>query len=398
MQNTERKRLWAFCTKTAVRFSVLVILLFSLQVPVAADEVPYYEGVVLADATHPTTNEILLTYDTVRRRVIMVTPTDPGETWIWNGTNWINTDMETPSHAASLTFDTHRGVAVLYRPVASLEPGETWEWDGGVGGWQLVNTQGPTSRFWCGTAYDERRHVTVLYGGHYTYEGPQPAWTWEWDGAHWKVFDTSGQGQSRAAQCYMAYDAKHGVIVMWDEYTTATWDGHSWQVFPDDGLEMMGQPGLTYDRRRQSVILFGGVTQDWASNQIWEWDGDLHTWHQLESSPQLGNRFRLGMAYDTDRSEIVMYGGYRQVPSGDLWRVYPLYDTALLRVRKIWVDYSYYGPETGGFDTPFNSLGEAVDATSPKGIIALKPGTGQESIVITKPVWLKAPLGPAVIQ
>jgi len=394
MQSIKLNKLKIHCWwKTKLAFFLPLALVISfLWVPSTRAELPYYEGVELTVSEHPSYQAVYMTYDSFRDKMIAVTRGDSSETWFWDGTNWSNANVSTPAESAAIIFDSHRGVAVLYVPTDGLEPGETWEWDGTS--WQLVDTNGPTSRYYTGMAYDENRQVTVLFGGHYINQGAEPAYTWEWDGSSWSVYDTQGQGITRGYFSSMAYDANRDVVVFYDEWTnlTATWDGQSWDVFDTGGS---GPPPdridtrLVYDRRRESVILFGGGNL----NDLWEWDGQ--TWTELDLDTPPPPRSHHGMAYDSTRNEVLIFGG---TFATDPYNVTFLFDTWALRIREVWMDYSHTGTETGDFDTPFNTLLEAVDETAAKGIIDLKPGTGNESLVITKPLWLKAPLGPVVIQ
>ena len=62
-----------------------------------------------------------------------------------------------------------------------------------------------------------------------------------------------------------------------------------------------------------------------------------------------------------------------------------------------WVDFTYGGPETGAFATPYNTLSEGVDLASWGGSVLLKPGSTSERRTIAKPLTLRAPFGPVTI-
>ena len=58
------------------------------------------------------------------------------------------------------------------------------------------------------------------------------------------------------------------------------WDGTSWTQLAETGPPSRGGlPGLSYDSQRDRVVLFGGGHLDGT----WEWDG--RTWRQVSDPP-----------------------------------------------------------------------------------------------------------------
>ena len=74
---------------------------------------------------------------------------------------------------------------------------------------------------------------------------------------------------------------------------------------------------MTYDTRRQRIVLFGGdSTHDNApTNETWEWDGA--TWSQVPTSFPPAREYKL--AYDADRGRVVMFGGNGEGLLSDTW-------------------------------------------------------------------------------
>lgn len=344
------------------------------------------------------TNDWELVWDAQRQLVLAAERyyIDPTSTaWTWDGSAWTNTGIQTPQRSRGLVYHGSTGTVYRLQMTGTLEPMETLAFVPEVG-WVQVDSEGPTSRLVFGWAYDARRQRTVLFGGS-NGGSLETAHTWEWDGSDWVVYDTLEDGPSRRSSPAMAYDERNEVIVLFGgtgeggtRYgDTWTWDGVQWQHVADSGPAPRTGAAMIYDSDRQKVLLFGGFADD-ELGDLWEWDGS--EWTSIGAVGPLA-RSSAGFAYDEARQEGVMYSGLHRVmgtpiPLPDMWR---------LRVREAWVDFAYNGFETGDFETPYNTLAEAVQALPPEGKVRIKPGTGSETIVITKWLHLSAPLGNAVV-
>ncbi|HEY5913399.1 MAG TPA: hypothetical protein VJA21_22660 [Verrucomicrobiae bacterium] len=342
-----------------------------------------------------------LVYDNWRGVSLYINRDYAPETWEWDGAAWtpFPAPAIAPGWSCGMVFDNQRGVAVLYCEVASLQPGTTWEWNGTA--WRLASANSPTSRNGEAMAYDSDRGRTLLFGGAFFLQGPEPAWIWEWDGTQWRVFTTPGP--PRLVGCSMAYDAERHLAILFggragignsDPLSNQTWgwNGTNWTLLSTSGASPREGHMMIYEPTRKRVLLFGGV--DAADNilgDLWEWIGAK--W--VLSMPSGPGRYNAGMAYDTQRQSAWLFGGRTHDAN---WNWYSLQDTWRLRSRALWVDYAYAGLETGDYTTPFRTLGEAANAAAEGVTIKIKPGTGIEPITIKKWLNLQAPLGPVTIQ
>ena len=193
---------------------------------------------------------------------------------------------------------------------------------------QLLWTQkqdiGPAAR-WCpAMVYDSTRARMLLFGGA-TDTGAGFADTWEWDGENWTQLEDIGP-QARWGHG-MAYDKDRQRVVLFGgtadhggaaNHTrvslndTWEWDGGSWTQMADTGPATRYGVTLAYDSRRQRTVLFGGEIAG-TKNQpeallsdTWIWDGVQWTQEQ-DSGPS--ERSFYGMAYDSGRDRIVLFGG-----------------------------------------------------------------------------------------
>jgi hypothetical protein len=172
--------------------------------------------------------------------------------------------------------------------------------------WELRSVSGPSPRREPGMAYDAARGVTVLFGGwdgSLNYVGE----TWEWNGATWaqRFPATSPQADYCGA---MAYDPASGLCVLvglsQTPYMTWEWNGTTW-TRSADGPDRSG-PGMAYDSGRNRIVLFGGNGPDGHENDTFERIGT--TWGQVSDGGP-ATRECPALAYAADRGRTVMLGG-----------------------------------------------------------------------------------------
>ena len=146
--------------------------------------------------------------------------------------------------------------------------------------------------------------------------------TWTWDGSTWE--DKTGAGPTSARDSDMAYDLKRKRVVRFGGYTdgsgsseideTWEWDGATWtKVTPTQSPSPRGGHSMTYDTRREHVLLFGGYDH----NETWEYDGKTWTQRLTETAPP--GSFPNGLVYDEKRDRSVFYAS-----DGSLWEYFPV--------------------------------------------------------------------------
>jgi len=67
------------------------------------------------------------------------------------------------------------------------------------------------------------------------------------------------------------------------------------------------------------ALLFGGLTGSGYSGDTWGWDGKH--WTQIQDIGP-GPRGFAAIAYDSDRSRTILFGGSRGGFLGDTWELY----------------------------------------------------------------------------
>lgn len=127
----------------------------------------------------------------------------------------------------------------------------------------------------------------------------------------------------------MVFDEKNGEAVLFGGrgvVDTATGVAHSidetwllqnsrWsQRFPAVHPGPRAAHSMVYDSKRGRIILFGGFNDPTEPNALASFYGDTWiyqdgTWTQVESATSPSARYNSGMAYDSDRDRVVLFGG-----------------------------------------------------------------------------------------
>lgn len=246
--------------------------------------------------------------------------------WAWTGSSW---SLRTPGTTRPLgrggsasAFDRSRGVMVVYGGTETQDftaLTDTWEWDGVA--WRdatpASGTQPRLNNPSGAMVFVRTSSVSLLYQG-------RDQETWEWDGTTWSdVSPLMGNPSERNAP-QLAYDAKRDRVVLFGGISRANgsvlndtweWDGSSWNdVTPPTGMSPGARKSgrVAYDSTRKRVLLFGGfvgnsIVSLTLLSDLWAWDGS--TWVEITPAISPPGRSSMGLAYDEQRDELLMFGG-----------------------------------------------------------------------------------------
>ena len=276
--------------------SLAIGVLCGLMLAPAVDAVEWENPVVAPNAGFIA--RYALAYDSFRNVTILYGGASSGfncesltQTWAWNGTDWtLRTPTISPSPGRqnmAAAYDEVRHVMVIFG--GCLDDGfghptaETWEWNGD--NWRRrISIETPPARFGAAMVYDSHRHVMVLFGGR-GLSSLTLNDTWEWNGTFWVQRSTPALSPPAREFPAMAYDSIRGVVVLFGGHTTAgelsdtwEWDGVNWvQRTPaSQPLPRQGH-GMAFDAARGVTVLFGGTTGSLPPayyRDTWEWGGD----------------------------------------------------------------------------------------------------------------------------
>ncbi|HSD86862.1 MAG TPA: kelch repeat-containing protein, partial [Kofleriaceae bacterium] len=194
-----------------------------------------------------------------------------------------------------------------------------WAWRDGQ--WtELTATPRPSARMLAAMAYSPNLGRTVLFGGATDPTGATAFGdTWELDGTSWHQ-STGGVHPDAQAGVPMVYDPTRQQLVLVDvQGVSWGYDAGGWtQIATTSALTPPRRfSNAVYDRRRDSIEVFGGITPDGqVLGDAWELrDG---TWTKIaDSGPMLVTR---GLALDEVTGTVIMFGGTNASTSdGTTW-------------------------------------------------------------------------------
>ncbi len=173
---------------------------------------------------------------------------------------------------------------------------------------------GPPARREAAIAYDSGRGRVVSFGGETATLGLLgDTWAWTTGGppnGSWTQVAASGPSPRTYAR--MAYDRRRDRLVLFGGLTAGgmsgeTWefDGTSWNLRSSSGPGPMTLHAMAYDIARERVVLFATICQGGCSTYTWEWNGT--SWTGFAGGPT--GRVRAALAYDSDRQRLVLFGG-----------------------------------------------------------------------------------------
>ncbi|MCA8951676.1 MAG: hypothetical protein KDE27_19365 [Planctomycetes bacterium] len=175
-------------------------------------------------------------------------PTFFTDTWVWNGSVWVERFPQNPPPPAyadfTLTYDDEREVVVLYSGQA------LHEWNGID--WLLrTPAQSPPVRRYHSAAYDSRQHRMLVHGGAVG-SSFQLTDTWAWDGNVWQQLASSGPFTNYNTQ--MVFDRERGVGVLVGFGSCHEFDGVTWTA--QSAPPSLGM--VSWDRQRNRVVMVFG--------------------------------------------------------------------------------------------------------------------------------------------
>lgn len=271
-------------------------------------------------------------YDAVGQRVLLFPPEQPGggaqTVMAWQGESWspAATSPGFADRAVAVAYDAGRAQAVGLRSVAGSSGDNrshtlVWSGFGSPGtGWQLAVPGLPPGRRDAMFGYDRARRRAVLFGGG---QGQfDTGDVYEADDRLWSpvnltsfVAEDGRFAYDTQAQRLVGFGTSGGVTRLW------SFTGSFFEFVPGSNtLPVRFGPGVAYDSARQRLLVFGGqLSGAGVTNQLWAWNGTA--WTNLTTTGPSARRDP-AMCYDPVRDRLVVFGGTNvdgTTFSGETW-------------------------------------------------------------------------------
>lgn len=256
-----------------------------------------------------------MAYDSTAQRVVLVGGVDSTQntlenTYEWDGIIWSQRTFRPAARwTAPMAWDRERRVAILF---GGEGRDDTWKLSSA--GWsELSPAVKPPPRGHHAMGYDAARRRVVIFGGFAGGSSPYLQDTWEWDGINWSLNPTAASPPAVADPAMVYEESRQRLLLFGGGFPVArtfsnqTWayDGTNWtQLFPNASPPARMAHGMTYDRRRARVVLFGGDNTS-PLNDTWEWDGT--TWQQANPATPPPARI-CHLAWSEARGRTLLFG------------------------------------------------------------------------------------------
>jgi chitodextrinase len=268
---------------------------------------------------------------------------DTADTWELDIATATWTLVSSPATVArsggKLFYDPESGKVVLYGGYVHDDPDsstttaiyDSWAWDGTS--WTVIMADGtyPTPRTDAVIAYDPIRQEMILWGGRVddgSFWGKVANDTWSWDGTSWTKKTPPVSPRATGQTSALVWDDARGELVGFSSYTdgevssssdTWVWNGTNWSdKDPAHKPPARYNFQIAYDAERQQVVLFGGYADGAYLTDTWVWDGT--DWTELTPAHHPEGRVESTLTYDAERKQVVLFGGYAYgVYFNDTW-------------------------------------------------------------------------------
>jgi len=293
----------------------------------------------VSSSTTPTLAHALGYYDTRINRVVLIgdagDPVDEAKDrmWSWSGTRWEPIAGEGPIGRvnAGAAFARSRGAAVVVG--GARKTGERWgthgdAWIGAAGGWHALAEISPRDHH---ALVETKDGGVLLFGGMPAQRSAAwPADTLELKDKAW--VRVGAEGPAGRARTALAFDRKRNEVVLFGGVGAAPagsndqpffgdtwiWNGTAWRQTSSTGPRGRYAHGMTYDEKRGVTLMYSGAAAHKGAplSDMWEWDGTRWTEITLQG-PTPGYRYQPVMVYDIARDRVVLVGGSRD--AADTW-------------------------------------------------------------------------------
>jgi hypothetical protein len=258
--------------------------------------------------------------------------------WSWDGEQWrILSDFNAgplPRAGAVMAFAPPATI-VVYGGFATYTFSDTWHFNG-IAWKEATPGQNPGGRAFGGAVYDPAAQRVRLLGGYEQAtdtDSPklvEGEWYWDDGPDQWSTV-TSKAPPARSSGCLVyagftpvLFGGTQGNRVGQDDLWTVGPLGWQ-QASPLTPPPRRFGAAMAFASRRGRVVLFGGAdgTQRW--NDTWELDVKTLAWTQIQTPAAPTPREHAAMTFDVKRNRVVLFGGNDgAADTNDLWEYHLL--------------------------------------------------------------------------
>ncbi len=261
-----------------------------------------------------------------------------GDTWIWDGTNWVQKSPKTQVMSREghrMCFNPLTGRVVLFGGFnvwPGLADNKTYEWDGTD--WLQLALKGtsPPQKVIHNLVFDPVLNRVILTPGHYPSAATD---NWSWDGSQWQALNVQTNPPVHTRGYAQATDLARKQVVLFgygdpykDQNRAQTWtfDGKDWKLLDKWGapypVTTYIPPRVVHDNARDEFVVVGAADPGGGKNfvfETWVVRNDRYVRKTPKTVPPF--RFPYAVCYHAGMQKTVMLGGdlYEGKYLTDVW-------------------------------------------------------------------------------
>lgn len=300
-------------------------------------------------AVHPSARQDgHLVYDSESDRVVLfggrTTSGASYETWSYD----LNNNIWEQMSDAPMTMSFHALVYdSAYDRVIAFYGGVTMAYNFNTDTWEdMIPSPAPAANWGAMMAYDVESSKLILFGGgggsggnYFSY---RETWTYDYQTNTWTLLDTTGPPCREYGS--MVYDSESDLIVLFggeydgnQGYLDDTWvydyNTNTWlEKNPTQHPSARREHGMAYDSERDSVVLYGG---DSGPYETWEYDLNTDAWVQITTADLPGASDNVGLTFDSESKRVVLFGGQYLATYFDETWIYPDQEVGIEEYAKV---------------------------------------------------------------
>lgn len=239
----------------------------------------------------------------------------------------------------TIAYDPASRRVFLFGGSAGTEKNDLWVYSFGDRRWTELQPEGerPPARLGHTTIFDAARRRLVVFGGQAA-GFFNDTWAYEIDRNQWRRLAASGAAPSRRYGHSGVLDAARDRMIISHGFTNSgrfddTW---SFDLVSDTWRDISPQSGARPLRRclhhavtdaaNNQMLLYGGCASGFGPcplGDLWSFDLNSNRWTEITASPRPAAREHYGVAFDSARNRMILFGGAGPGKLNDTWEFDP---------------------------------------------------------------------------
>ncbi|MEM4308836.1 MAG: kelch repeat-containing protein [Thermoplasmata archaeon] len=238
-----------------------------------------------------------------------------------------------PRYGHGIVYHEAKDLFVLFGGFlqSGVRSSETWVYNHSSNRWTLMfSDPAPSARTYMGLVYDPDTELIVLFGGYGATTGLNDTWVYDITTNTWTSRVNSGAPSPRNGHG-MVYDTVNKKVLVFGGYNTSgsTYNNETWVYDVNTNVWTKQNPAVAPLARAYfasaygngQFFIFGGESNSGYLNDTWAYSLSTNTWSNQTTLSAPARRGNARMCFDSENNVLILFGGYGNTGYfGDTWR------------------------------------------------------------------------------